>query len=747
MERNGDSRGKLRSLGQSAGFLLAPAASRIIPKYPIYVTRILTKVIRELEKKTFLCGFKIRNVRMIHPNLINPKSILVVGGSNNVHKPGGKLVDNLIKGNFKGTLAVVNPKEDYVQGLKSYRSIELTSGFDLVFLAIPAKYCLATVEYYVNLGTKAFIIISAGFGEVTEEGKKNEQKIAQIISDAGGTLIGPNCIGIINENYHGVFTTPIPNLSKEGCDLISSSGSTAVFIMEKAVSVGLRFSSVITVGNAAQTSVEDVLAYLDTHFDPQTSSKIIMIYVEDIHEPPKFLKHAASLIEKGCKIAAIKAGVTEAGSRAASSHTGAMASSDMVVRALFRKAGIVYCSSREELITVASIFKYRKLMGPNIAVITHAGGTAVLLTDSLEKGGLQVPAIPDAIGQELKTYLDAGSSVKNPIDFLATGTADQLGIIIDYVEHKMDFIQGMVVVFGSPGLFNVKNVYQVLNVKMDVCSKPIYPVLPSIINAQQELNYFTSTGKINFPDEVGLGTALAQVYYRTLPQNSTIETPEVDVPAIRKILKNVEDGFLDVAVVKALLDAVGLPQVADLETDRLDKAKDFAKEIGFPLVMKVVGPVHKTDVDGVSVGLRRMEQVEAEFSRLMQINGAKSVLIQPMLSGIELFIGAKREKQYGHLVLFGLGGIFIEVFEDVRAVLGPCKKQEILGQLQKLKGYKILKGYRGKEGINIDLFIEYIMRVGALLRAAPEISEIDINPLFAVGDEIRAVDVRVKVKQ
>ncbi|HHB78435.1 MAG TPA: CoA-binding protein [Saprospiraceae bacterium] len=569
--------------------------------------------------------------------------------------------------------------------------------------------------------------------------------MAKVVADAGGTLIGPNCIGIINKNYHGVFTTPIPNLSQDGCDLISSSGSTAVFIMEKAVSVGLRFSSVYTVGNAAQISVEDILEHLDDGFNPQTSSRIIMIYVEDIHDPQKFLKHAQSLIKKGCRIAAIKAGATEAGSRAASSHTGAMASSDMVVRALFRKAGIVYCSSRDELITVASIFKYPPLEGPNIAVITHAGGTAVLLTDALERGGLSVPPIPKDIGDELSSYLDPGSSVMNPIDFLATGTADQLGIIIDYVEHKMDFIQGMVVVFGSPGLFNVKNVYQVLNVKMDVCTKPIFPVLPSVINAHQEIDYFTSTGKINFPDEVGLGIALAQVYQRSKPKTAPMELPGIEKQKIRSIIDTNPKGFLSVDQVSRLLHAIGLPQVIENQANDIAQAKKMAHQIGFPIVMKVVGPIHKTDVGGVAINIQNEAAVTYHFQELMKIKDATGVLIQPMLSGVELFIGAKKEDQYGHLVLFGLGGIFVELFKDVRAVLSPCHKEEIHRQLTKLKGYKLLKGFRGQEGIDIDLFVEYILRVIALVEAAPEIQELDINPLFGRGREILVVDARIRL--
>ncbi|MCF6318609.1 MAG: CoA-binding protein, partial [Proteobacteria bacterium] len=424
---------------------------------------------------------------MINSQLINPNSIVVVGASNDLRKAGGKMLHNLLSGNFDGPLLAVNKREETIQGIQSYKNIKDLPDVDLAILSIPAQFCPETIEELAkNHNTKAFIVISAGFSELNEAGEILEQRMIDVANKYQAALSGPNCIGIINQNYHGVFTTPIPQLdSKNGCDFISSSGATAVFLMEAGMQVGLRFSSVYSVGNGKQICVEDYLEYLDEIYDPNTSAQTILMYLENISKPQKLLKHATSLIAKGCRIAAIKSGTTQAGSRAASSHTGAMATSDMATRALFRKAGVVYCSSRDELISVASVFSYKKLVGKNIAVITHAGGSAVMLTDALEKGGLQVPLIEGELADELLDYLYTGSSVSNPIDFLATGTAEQLGIIIDFCEHKFDFIDAMVVVFGSPGLFDVENVYKVLNVKMDVCKKPIFPVLPSLVNAQK----------------------------------------------------------------------------------------------------------------------------------------------------------------------------------------------------------------------------------------------------------------------
>jgi len=686
---------------------------------------------------------------MINESLINPKSIAVIGGSNSLNKPGGKLLSNIINGGFKGNLSVVNPKETEVQNIKSFKTVEELPETDLAVLAIPAKFCLAAIKTLAHTkNTKAFIIISAGFSEVTEDGNELEQEIVKVITEVGGCLIGPNCIGVLNDNYHGVFTTPIPKLSSKGCDLISSSGATAVFIMEAGMPVGLTFHSVFSVGNAAQIGVEEVLEYMDNSFDAKTSSKIKLLYIEEIKDPIKFYIHASSLIEKGCKIAAIKAGTSAAGGRAASSHTGALATSDEVVRALFRKSGIVYCNGRSELITIGSIFTYKELTGKNFAIITHAGGSAVMLTDALSRGGLEVPEIQNESANELLDYLYPGSSVKNPIDFLATGTADQLGIIIDYCEHKFDEIDGIIVVFGSPGLFDVQNVYKVLNVKMDICKKPIFPVLPSIINAQKEIGYFLSKGRLNFPDEVELGNALCAIYNTPKPMKmEDVQLPQIDKKTIRNVIDNCKDGFLTPQQVSTLLEAANIPITKEYVASTVNEAEKFATELGFPIVLKVVGPVHKTDVNGVVLNVNDLETVQLEFNRLIDIKDATGVLLQQMVSGIELFIGAKKEENYGHLVMCGLGGIFIEILQDVSAAFSPITKQEATYMIDSLKGNKIFDGVRGGKPLNKTLFIDIIQRVSALLKLAPEIEELDLNPLLAKEDAIIAVDARISVKK
>ncbi len=684
---------------------------------------------------------------MVNNQLVNPKSIAIIGASNDTKKPGGNMLKNILAGGFAGNLYAVNPKEERIQGIKSFSEVKKIPQTDLAILAIPAKYCPETVKILAEeKNTKAFIIISAGFGEAGEQGKQWEQQIVSTVNSVDGCLIGPNCIGVITENYKGVFTAPVPQFNPKGCDLISGSGATAVFIMEAGMALGVSFANVFSVGNAAQTGVEDILEYMDENFDAEKDPLIKLLYLETISNPQKLLKHASSLIKKGAKIAAIKAGSTAEGSRAATSHTGAIASSDMTVRALFNKAGIVYCSSREELLSVASIFNYKKLEGKNIAIITHAGGSAVMLADELSKGGLKVPEISGPDAEKLKTFLYPGSSVANPIDFLATGTAEQLGIIIDYCEHKFDNIDAMAVVFGSPGLFDVENVYNVLSVKLEICNKPIFPVLPSVVNAQREIKSFLKKGHINFPDEVVLGKALSQVFNTPEPVSEAISLPKIDIEKIRGVIDTASEGYLDATQTQKLLDAAGIPRVTELVENSKEKLLAAMDSLEFPVVMKVVGPLHKSDAKGVVLNITSKEEVSKTFDRLMQIDSATAVMVQPQLAGLELFVGVMKEPGFNHTILCGLGGIFIEVLNDVSAGLSPISKNEAQQMVQSLRGYKLIQGARGREGVDENQFVEIIQRLSALVEAAPEITEMDINPLIGTRKSIVAVDARVRLQ-
>lgn len=398
---------------------------------------------------------------------------------------------------------------------------------------------------------------------------------------------------------------------------------------------------------------------------------------------------------------------------------------------------------------MASVFMHPPLEGKRVAVITHAGGPGVMITDALSQGGLEVPPFTGSAALMLKEKLFPGSSTANPIDFLATGTAEQLGYIIDTVEREFD-IDAMVVIFGTPGLEDVTHVYQLLDQKMKNCSKPVYPVLPSITTAYSAIQKFKSLGRVFFPDEVVLAKALSRIVSTPKPAVMDQERDDlffidesIDKVTIRQIVEEAQEGYLPPQKVVALLDAVGISRVTEEICATEEEALDAVQLIHFPLVMKVVGPVHKTDMGGVALNIQTTDQVKETFHRLINLPKAKAVLIQPQLSGRELFMGAKREGHFGHLILCGLGGIFIEVLKDTAAALSPVTPEEGLQMIRSLKGHGMIKGVRGQEGIDEEKMAQTLYRLSWLLKVAPEIKELDINPLLGNAHSITAVDARI----
>ena len=685
---------------------------------------------------------------MITPQLINPKSIVVVGGSEDIHKPGGRVIKNLLDNGYEGALYVVNPKADTIQGVPSYNHVNELPQTDLAIISLPAALCPDVVEVLCRKkDTKAFIIFSAGFHEESEEGARLEAQIVETVNRAGASLIGPNCIGVMNKHYTGVFTEPIPSFSSTGVDLISGSGATALFIVDAAMRNGITFGNVFSVGNSGQMGVEEVLRELDLQYVHGESAPVKLLYIESVHKPEMLLKHAASLIRKGARIAAIKAGYSEAGSRAASSHTGALASPDKAVDTLFNKAGIIRCYGRDELVTVASILVQPLPKGRRMAIITHAGGPAVMLTDTLSVNKIEIPPIHGAKANILLQKLFSGSSVANPIDFLATGTAKQLGEIIDFCEEDAPEIDAMAIIFGSPGLTSVFDAYDMIDQKMKSCKKPIYPIFPSHLTVHDEVAAFKAKGRIFFSDEVLFGLAFAKIINTPTPFEEKIALMPVDKEKIRHIIDLASDGYLFPEQVRQLLDAAGIARVREEEVSTEAQALEAAKEIGFPLVMKVIGPIHKSDVGGVTLNINDLKTVQREFRRMIQIEKTTAILMQSQLSGMQLFVGATRESGFGHTILCGLGGIFIEVLKDVSYGLSPLSKYEAQNMIQNLRSYPLIRGTRGQEGVNEIMYQEVIRRVSALCSAAPEIVEMDINPLLGTPKHVTAVDARIRIEK
>ncbi|MGM0572986.1 MAG: acetate--CoA ligase family protein, partial [Bacteroidota bacterium] len=352
---------------------------------------------------------------------------------------------------------------------------------------------------------------------------------------------------------------------------------------------------------------------------------------------------------------------------------------------------------------------------------------------------------PDS--QELLTHLYPGSSVNNPIDFLATGTAEQLGTIIDYADKHFTNIDGMVVIFGTPGLFPVFDVYDILDEKMRTCKKPIYPVLPSILTAREEVNQFIEKGYVNFPDEVNLGRALSAVYNTPVPQAPYVDQPRVDRNKMRKVIKKAGNGYLEPLQVQELLDAAGIPRAVEMVAKTTEEVSRGFKKINGPVAMKVVGPIHKSDVGGVVLNVKDEQSALEQFERMMTIKDTTAVLMQPMLEGTELFAGVKLEDNFGHMVMCGMGGIFIEVFKDVANQLSPLSQKDAFRMIYSLKSREVLEGTRGQGGVNIEGFADILVRLSALVEAVPEIYEMDLNPLLGNKEHVIAVDARIRIER
>ncbi len=389
-----------------------------------------------------------------------------------------------------------------------------------------------------------------------------------------------------------------------------------------------------------------------------------------------------------------------------------------------------------------------ELKGRNLAIITQAGGPAVILTDALSKGKIDVPEMPKELGEKLKTKLLAGASVSNPIDLLGTGTGEHMGIAIDFCVENFKKIDGIAVIYGNPGVTKVREAYEVLDQKMRSVSIPIFPILPSVKMAAEEMSEFVQKGHVNFIDEVALANALSKVVTRTEPSVGKMEDLNVDITEIRRIIDSVEsDGYINPDTVRRLFRAAGIPYVEEFVSAGKDDILAFAERCGYPVVAKCVGPVHKSDIGGVILNIKSKEHLALEFDRLMNIEDVHAVMVQPMLSGTELFVGAKYEPKFGHIVLCGLGGIFVEVLKDVASGLAPLSFHEAESMIHSLKAYKIIQGTRGQKGLNESLFAEIIVRLSILLRFATEIKEIDINPLLANDKQVIAVDARIRIEK
>ncbi len=677
--------------------------------------------------------------------LLEPESIAVIGASEDITKPGGLLVRNILLRGYSGELLLVNPKSATVQGVKAYASVkELPLAPELAFIAIPARLVRQSLQDLAEKGAQAVVVLSNGFGEVSEEGRQEERRLVEIADEHGILLIGPNCSGIVSHAHAGKFSGLPPVSRKGGVDFLSGSGATVDFVYESATARGLPFNSLLNVGNSAQTGVTDLLRLYDEALGPD-HSLIKLLYVEVLTRPREFLAHARSLSLKGFLLTGIKSGATEAGSRAAASHTGAMATSDTAVQALFDKAGIIRVQSRVELIDVATalINMGGRLDGRRVVVVSDAGGPGVMLSDELNRQGFVVPPFTERTRARIAEALPPGAGVGNPVDCLPTRNAESISAVLNAIaEEEKENVDYILLIDGESGLSDTSAIFEAIMKAQDSLGIPVLQCFLSPTSAAEPLAKLRAAGRCYFDDEVNMARALGRVVNRPGVSSPVAELPGYDRVWLASLFETLS-GTLEPDDAKDVLQAAGIRTPALAELTQVTDME--ALDIPFPWAMKVVGPLHKSDVGGVKLGIETIEQARMAWDELMRIEGAYACLVQQMVQGMEVLIGAKREEGYGHLVAFGLGGIYTEALKDVRFCLAPLSQEEAEKMVRSTRAFQFIEGVRGQQGMDIEMLTDWLIRVGLLVHDFPQLREMDLNPVKGFGRDLYAVDARLIV--
>jgi acetyltransferase len=692
--------------------------------------------------------------------IFKPKSIAVIGASNTVGSAGYRIFRNLVGSGYEGVVYPVNPKYESIQGVQAYPSVkDVPKAVDLAIISTPAQTVLDVVEQCGKKGIKGILIISAGFKEIGAEGIALEKKLIEIKEKYGLRIVGPNCVGFVVP-YLNLNATFIGSMPERGnIALFSQSGAVCGAILDWAQASKVGFSSFVSVGSMLDVDYGDLIDY----FGMDIHTRSIVLYVESITDAKKFMS-ATKSFARAKPIIVIKSGRFKEGAKAASSHTGAMAGEDAIYEAAFRRAGIVRVNNIEDLFNCSSILaKQPRPPGRNIAIITNAGGPGVLATDSvIEKGGA-LAKLSDETMEKLNKVLPPTWSHGNPVDIIGDGDEERYQKAIEICLEDKN-IDGLLILCVPQVVANPDKLAERL---IDISRKTTKPIITSfmgeasVIHARQILNT-NNIPTYDTPDAAVESYMYLYHYQRHLEQ--LYETPEelnIKTPAHKETIKKILDTaekekreLLNESESKTFLELYGIkttkPHVAETE----DKATQLAEKIGYPVVMKIHSPqiTHKSDVGGVILDLRCKEDVKKTFKEMVKRAKEKApdakilgVTIQKMIKtyGYELIMGSKKDPVFGSAILFGLGGIYTELFKD-RAIGFPPLNQ-VLAQriIEKTRAYELLKGFRGLPPVNMTKVEETLVNFSQLIIDYPEIKEIDINPLIASGDELIAVDARI----
>jgi len=694
--------------------------------------------------------------------IMKPKSIAVVGASTKEHTIGSDIMKRLQEYKFNGNIYPVNPKGGVIEGLQAYTSVlEIPGEVDLAIIVVNQKFVLDTIDQCHEKGVGGLVVITAGFKETGAEGAEAEKQLLAKVREYGMRCVGPNCLGVVNTHpeirLDGCFAETLPE--RGHIAFVSQSGALGGGILNILKDLNLGFSQFISIGNQADVNAETAMEYWENDEDVDQ----ILLYMESIANPANFRK-LATRISKKKPILALKAGRSAAGASAASSHTGSLAGADKAANALLAQSGVIREYSLKNLFSTAKVFANCPIpKGDRVAIITNSGGPGIMATDAICENGMQMAPITEETKAKLRSFLPAAASVKNPIDMIASAPIEHYTQTLETViaDENVDMI--MVIYLPFLGLKDIDVAKALMEIKAKNPQKPIIGVFMTTSN------FFTTISEmdVNMPFFMYAEEA-AEGFLRLNQQRNWIERPEgqikkydVDYERAKQIIKgSLAEGRDQLTTRESIdvLDAYGIRVCKSGFATNEEEAIAIGNSIGYPVVMKMTSKTtsHKTDVGGVRVNIQSEEQLRAEYQDLLAkleerglLDGLEGVIIQEMVKGNrEMVCGIATDPQYGPMMMFGLGGVFIEVMKDVTFRIAPLTDIDAKEMIKSVKAYKLLEGARGTTPAQMDQIEETLLRLSQLVNDFKFIDELDINPLLIsekTGEGI-AVDGRIKVR-
>lgn len=694
-------------------------------------------------------------------NFFNPKSVAIVGASQKKGKVGYEILTSMIKAGYEGQLYPVNHKTETIEGLKCYPDLEsIGETPELVIIIIPAKFVSDIMRKCAKLGVQAVIIITAGFKEIGEKGKQLEKQVLQIAQQAGIRVIGPNCLGVIvpANKVNASFGGDLPKTGSIG--YISQSGALLAAILDTANANGIGFSKLVSIGNKADIDELAVIKALGEDLD----TKVIAGYLESITDGTAFVTEAEKISHQK-PILLMKSGGTDAGAKAASSHTGSLAGSETAYEAVFERAGIIRCFSIKSQFDIAQALANQPLpAGNRVAVITNAGGAGIMAADAIERQGLVFAKPGKATIEKLASGLPAAANFYNPIDVLGDAMADRYEFAMKVVMDDPDVDCVLILLTPQAMTDSTSTAQSIVKISREKPEKPVYACFLGADKVADGVSIL-SQGKIpqyDSPESAVLAIKLICDYVRWLSRPKRVvklfpvNRRKVELIVEKHLRQNIRE--IGETESKEILEAYGFVTPKGSIATTADQAANIAEQLSYPVVLKIWSPdiIHKSDVGGVKVGLSNASEVVDAFDLMMYRVSKKmpqadilGILVQQMCTGgKEVILGMHRDPRFGPLMMFGMGGTMVEVLKDVSFYLAPLTAEDAKQMLVNTKTYKMLKGVRGEAGVDIDAIAEGLQRLSQLVTEFPQIQEMDINPYVVRPEGARpiAVDARMSVE-